>query len=183
MMGSGGLAWSFKRGLLKLRWPGLLGVLLLLFAAAFYALGVQPTRARVAVLEAERAQLTARLRGRGPAAEPATQGTQLANFYGFFPAAAALPELLRTIQHAAEANGLRLEKGEYRLNHERGFPLARYLVTLPLRGGYGDVRGFVNAVLDTVPAAALEDLTLKREEIDDTEVEARVRFVLFLGVQ
>ena len=180
---SGAFGWTVQRGLLKLRWPGLLGLALLLFALAFLALGVLPVRARLAALEAERGQLSARLGSRGPGTEPATQGSQLANFYGFFPGAQALPELLRAIQRAAETHGLRLDKGEYRLSQEGNFPLARYLVTLPLRGGYSEVRGFVNDVLDTVPAAALEDMTLKRQAIGDSRVEARVRFVLFLGVQ
>ena len=70
-----------------------------------------------------------------------------------------------------------------RENHERGFPLARYQVTLPVQGSYGEVRGFVDAVLDAVPAAALEELALKREEIGEPLVEARVRFVLFLGAE
>jgi hypothetical protein len=177
------LAWALKRGLLKLRWPGLLGLGLLAAAAAIYAAGVLPAQLRLAALDAESARLDARLGGRGKGGEPASGGSQLETFYRFFPAAAALPELLRQIQRAAEANGLRLEKGEYRLNHEGDFPLARYLVTLPLRGGYGEVRKFVNDVLDAVPAAALEDLTLRREAIDDAQVEARVRFVLFLGVR
>ena len=180
---TGTLGWTLKRGLLKLRWPGMLGLALLGLALAFYALGVRPVQSRLTALEAERAQLDARLGSRGPSGEPETGSTQLATFYGFFPAATALPELLRTVQRAAEANGLRLDKGEYRLNHEAGFPLARYLVTLPLHGGYAEVRKFVNDVLDTVPAAALEDLTLRREEIGDTQVEARVRFVLFLGLR
>ena len=180
---SSAFAWTVKRGVRKLRWPGLSGLALLVFAAAFYVFGVLPVQARLDSLEAERARLAAQLGGRGPGAGPATQGTQLVNFYSFFPTTRSLPELLRTIQQAAEAKGLHLDKGEYRLSHEGEFPLTRYLVTLPLRGGYGDVRGFVNEVLDTVPAAALEDLTLKREAIGDTQVEARVRFVLFLGVE
>jgi Tfp pilus assembly protein PilO len=91
--------------------------------------------------------------------------------------------MLGKVQAAARANDLQLEKGEYRLSQERDFALARYQVTLPLRGSYPQVRGFVNDVLDAVPAAALEDLALKREAADDPMLEARVRFTLFLGAQ
>jgi Tfp pilus assembly protein PilO len=181
--GIAGLAWTGKRGLIKLRWPGLLGLALLVFALAFYAFGTAPMRARLAALEAQRADLAARIGARGPSTQPTTQRSQLSNFYAFFPLTRALPDLLGAIEGAANSNGLRLEKGEYRLSQERGFPLARYQVTLPLQGSYGEVRGFVNAVLDSVPAAALEDLALKREEIGEPLVEARVRFVLFLGAE
>ena len=56
-------------------------------------------------------------------------------------------------------------------------------MTLPVLGEYTQVRGFVNSVLDTVPNAAVDELTLKREEIADEQLEARVRFSLFLGEQ
>jgi len=56
-------------------------------------------------------------------------------------------------------------------------------VTFPVRGTYAQVRGFVNAVLDAVPAAALDEITLKRQAIGDQNLEARVRFTLYLGVE
>jgi hypothetical protein len=89
--------------------------------------------------------------------------------------------MLGQIQRAAQRNELTLAKGEYKFSEERDFRLAAYQVTLPVSGGYAQVRGFVNDVLDAVPAAALEELTLKREAIDDDALEARVRFTLFLG--
>jgi hypothetical protein len=181
--GGASLVWTVKRRLVRLRWPGLLGLALIVFAAAFYAFGTAPLRARVAALEALRAELAARVGARGPGAQPATQRSQLANFYAFFPLLHAVPDQLGAIERAANSNGLQLEKGEYRLSQERGFPLARYQVTLPLQGSYSEVRGFVNAVLDAVPASALEDLALKREEVGEPLVEARVRFVLFLGAE
>jgi Tfp pilus assembly protein PilO len=181
--GVAGLAWTGKRGLIKLRWPGLLGLTLLVFALAFYAFGTAPMRARLAALETQRADLAARIGARGPSTQPTTQRSQLSNFYAFFPLTRALPDLLGSIERAAKSNRLQLDKGEYRLSLEHGFPLARYQVTLPVQGSYGEVRGFVNAVLDAVPAAALEELALKREEIGEPLVEAHVRFVLFLGAE
>ncbi len=73
-------------------------------------------------------------------------------------------------------NQLLLEKGEYKLSREADFRLARYQVTLPVSGDYARVRGFVNDVLEAVPSAALDELTLKRESVDQPELEARVRF-------
>jgi Tfp pilus assembly protein PilO len=177
------LAWTIKRAIIGLRWPGLLGVALAVFAAAFHALGVRPLHARVAALEAEARTLEAQAGARGRLAERPTQRSQLSNFYAFFPVIEALPEVLGKVQRAARDNGLQLEKGEYRLSQEREFPLARYQVTLPLRGTYPQVRGFVNDVLDAVPAAALDELALKREAAGDPMVEARVRFTLFVGAQ
>ncbi len=181
--GIAGWVWTLKRALVNLRWPGLTGLALLVFAAVFYALGVQPLHGRVAALRAEAKELSSRLGSAGRSAEPPTRRSQLANFYAFFPVTSRVPVLLGQLEHAAKKNDLRLDKGEYRFIAERDFPVARYQVTLPVRGSYPQVRGFVNDVLDDVPSAVLEDLSLKREAIGSPEVEATVRFGLYLGMQ
>lgn len=177
------VSWTVKRQLVNLRWVGALGVALLVVAVGLYAFGIGPAQDRLSALSAERTALAARLGSRDEARAPVTQSSQLSNFYAFFPPTGAVPDLLGSIERAAQDNGLVLLKGEYRLTRDPQFRLTRYQVTLPLRGSYADVRGFVNDVLEDVPAAALEDLTLKREEIGEPDVEARVRFTLFLGVQ
>jgi hypothetical protein len=177
------LAWTAKRTLLGLRWPGLLGLALLAGAAAFQLAGVRPLQRQAAALESEADALAARLGSRGTVLPRATPRNQLVNFYGFFPAIDSIPDVLGEVQQAARNNGLLLEKGEYRLTQEREFPVGRYQITLPVRGSYPQVRGFVNDVLDAVPAAALEDLAMKREAAGDPELEARVRFTLFVGAQ
>jgi hypothetical protein len=177
------LQWTLKRWFIVLRWPGWLGLALLAFAAVFYAAGVQPAKKRLHGLDQEAAELTRKSGGRALAAEPIGGRGQLANFYAFFPAGPSLPDVMAQLERAAMQHDLLLEQGEYRLFREQDFRLARYQITLPVRGSYTDVRGFVNEVLDTVPAVALEELTLKREAVDEPELEAKVRFTLFLGVE
>lgn len=177
------LAWRVKRGLVRLRWPGLAGLALLVFAVSFALLGIEPARERLAKLTGEQTTLSTQLRARGPQERPATVRSQLSNFYAFFPLTDGVPELLRKIQQAAQRHHLTLDKGEYKLAREQDFPVVRYQVTLPMVGEYTEVRGFVNSVLDTVPAAAVDELVLKREDIGEEQLEARVRFSLFLGMR
>src|SRR5262249_1161289 len=103
------------------------------------------------------------------------------NFYAFFPRLENVPELLGRINRSAKEHQLILEKGEYKLSRETDFHLVRYQVTLPMHGDYGALRSFANDVLEAVPSAALEELTLKRENAALPQLEGRVRFVLFLG--
>jgi Tfp pilus assembly protein PilO len=177
------LTWSLKRWLVGLRWPGMVGLALVVVAGAFYVFAVQPARGRLQTLALERAELATRLGSRGAQAARPTERSQLSNFYAFFPLTQAVPELLGEIARAAQRNGLSLDKGEYRLGQDKEFRLAQYQVTFPVRGTYAQVRGFVNAVLDAVPAAALDEITLKREAIGEQNLEARVRFTLYLGVE
>jgi Tfp pilus assembly protein PilO len=177
------LQWALKRWLLGLRWPGWAGLGLLMFAAALYTGAVRPAKQHLQALDREAAELARKTGGRIAAAEPVTSRSQLSNFYAFFPLTRSLPDVMAQIEHTARAHELMLEKGEYRLSRESEFRLARYQIMLPVRGSYTNIRGFVNDVLDAVPAVALEDLTLKREAADDPELEAKVRFLLYLGAE
>jgi len=174
-------AWTVKRAFIKLRWPGLAGLGLVLFTAGLTAIGIQSAQQRLQALNDEVAKLGARLGQRGAVSASASGRSQLSNFYAFFPLTENVPELLGRVHRAAMQNQLLLKKGEYKLNRETDFRLARYEVTLPVTGDYVRVRGFVNDVLQAVPSAALDELTLKREAVDQPDLEARVRFSLFLG--
>ena len=173
-------AWTAKRSLINLRWPGLAGLALLLLTAALTAVAIQSARGRLDALEKEAASISARLGNRGASPTAVGGRSQLSNFYAFFPLTHAVPELLGRIHRAATQHQLVLEKGEYKLSREPDFRLARYQVTLPVKGDYTNVREFVNDVLGAVPSAALEELALKRESIAVPELESRVRFTLFL---
>lgn len=173
--------WSVKRFLVRLRWPGLLGVGLLVFTAGLTAVNIQTSRQRLQALDREAASVSARLGNKGADGAPISGRSQLSNFYAFFPLTENVPELLGRVNRSAGQHQLVLEKGEYKLSVEPDFRLARYQITLPVIGDYTQVRAFVNDVLQAVPSASLEELTLKRESIEQPELEARVRFTLFLG--
>jgi hypothetical protein len=175
--------WTVKRSVIRLRWPGLAGVGLLVFTAGLTAVSIQTARQRLQALDGEAARMSARLGNKGVDTAPISGRSQLSNFYAFFPLTENVPELLGRINRSAGQHQLVLEKGEYKLSHEPDFRLARYQVTFPVSGDYTQVRGFVNDVLQAVPSASLEELTLKRESIDQPELEARVRFTLFLGME
>ena len=176
-------AWSIKRMLFKLRWPGIVGLALLGSAVGLMLFGVEASRQRLSALDREASAVKSQLGKRGDTQVLTTSRSQLSNFYAFFPVTENVPELLSRIHRSAKEHEILLQKGEYKLARESNFRLARYQVTLPVHGDYGAVRSFANDVLEAVPSAALEELTLKRESVDLPELEGRVRFVLFLGAQ
>jgi hypothetical protein len=56
----------------------------------------------------------------------------------------------------------------------------QYQIKLPVQGSYIQVRQFINHVLNTLPAVALNDISLKREDIASDLVYARLQFTLYL---
>jgi hypothetical protein len=76
---------------------------------------------------------------------------------------------------------LTLDLGEYSMVQERGSRLARYQITLPLKGNYAQIRSFIGEVLREVPASSLDDIALKREAIGSPLLDARIKLTLFVA--
>ncbi|MFO1318356.1 MAG: hypothetical protein U1F52_01960 [Burkholderiales bacterium] len=178
------LRWLGRREMSRLGWSGLAGIALLVFALGIALSALWPARHEVASLRAEFAELRTKLRatgGPGGAHASPTKQAQLETFYAFFPPAETLPDWVGQVHNAAARSGLALEKGEYQLQRPPGSRLARYQIQLPVKGTYPQLRGFIATVLQKVPAAAIEDVAVKRETIGAPVLEARVRISLYLG--
>lgn len=167
----------------KIGWPGTLGIGLLVFSVVFFVVGIIPERQRFESLRSEIETLRAR-NGLALTNEETTPSrlAQLQTFYEFFPALATVPAWLSKIHSAAETRGLHLEKGDYKLIRENDQKLARYQITFPVKGSYQQIRTFVNDVLSAAPAAALEDITLKREGVGNPVLDAEIKVTLYVGV-
>lgn len=161
-------------------WPGLTGLALIVASAAIFASTLVPLSTRVDEAKADVESLRAKLRA-APSAIGAGGGDRLSNFYAFFPPLSSTPEWLQRIFGLAEAQGLRLEVGEYKLSRERDLRLARYELNLPVRGAYAQIREFVGQVLTEVPASSLDELSMKRDDPSSPTVEARIKLTLYLG--
>lgn len=177
------VAWEVARQGQRLGWPGALGALLLAFAGAWYFTAVLSQQKEVTALRGEAERLRARYQMaiKQPAAFKPGLPQQLGTFYEFFPASATLPDWLDRVYAAADKRGVALERGEYKVVQERGWRLMRYQITLPVKGTYEQIRGFVADVLTQVPAAAVDEIGLKREGIGATVIEAQIKLTLFLG--
>jgi Tfp pilus assembly protein PilO len=106
---------------------------------------------------------------------------QLRTFYEFFPHYSSVPDWLSRINAAAQSTGLSLDLGEYSMVQERGARLARYQLTLPLKGNYRQIRGFIGEVLREVPAASLDDISFRREAIGSQVLDTRIKLTLFVA--
>lgn len=166
--------WALEHGDWGL--PGLLAGVLLAAAAALHGFVLQPLQTRLDRLESGSAS-AARAALRAPSDDPARQ---LDTFYRQFRTGDALPEHLARLYDIAQAQGIVLRQGDYRLVRERDAKLTRYQVVLPVQGPYIKVRRFLSAALNSIPVAALDQVSFERKRIDDGVVDAQIRFTLFL---
>jgi len=161
----------------RLGWPGCAGALMLLVAA-------------LAMLWLRQESLQAlqqhqQARQNASAAASALANTPLPATLRISPP--ALPHgadsvaVLKRIQTVVQASGLAWPQADYRVTPLSDEGLATLEIRTTLKGPYPKLRQLITALLDKEPALALRELSLTRPNGDTPEVEAKVRWVVFLA--
>lgn len=153
---------------------GLTGLALLIAAGIFYASTHLQVVAEIATLREElaaaRRQAVAE-RAR-PSVDPAAALRQL-------PRRVEMPALLGLLLQQADAAHLSLDTGKYDLTTSRSGDVVRYKLSFPVSGPYPQVRRFLDATLEALPAAAISELSFERKTIGDANVAANIRLTVF----
>lgn len=161
--------------------PGALGALLVVGSAGIALASLWPASHR---LEASRSQLVeARARQTDPAlrqAPPLTAAQQLAAIQSTLPPRKDATLSIERIYAAARKEGVALAKGEYVLVADQNAHVVRYQINLPVRSDYRKIRRFINT-LASVPYLGLDEVSLQRQQIAETELDVRIRMTLFVG--
>ena len=156
---------------------GVLGLGVLAACAGFYRSALVPAERELAESRAAIERLRARMPYRPVSAASPTQ--EIARFYGLFPPASRLTEHVDRLHRLGRRAGLDIAQGEYRLEKPAA-GLWLYRITLPVRGGYPQVRDFAAAVLRELPTASLDALRFDRKRADDAELDAQLRITFYL---
>ncbi|MDP5241116.1 hypothetical protein Q9Q94_16360 [Uliginosibacterium sp. 31-16] len=177
--------------LINAGWAGVIGMALVMFATAFDFSGNRDRKAELAGITSQRAELAMQLRS-GTQSE-ASPREILARFYQGFPAANNLPEILLQLDASARKQGLAPRRADYgdsaengiELNGEardsiRGADTRRVRISMPVKGSYSALRAWLIDALETVPTLSIEAIELQRPNIQQTELDAQVRLVVYL---
>jgi hypothetical protein len=113
-------------------------------------------------------------------APPATASENLARFYAVLGQQRHAEQQVKQLFDLAAKNGLLLAQGEYKSGYDKASRVATWQVTLPLKGSYAAVWQFALQALRAVPFASLDELSFRREQIADTQLEARLRLTFYL---
>ena len=190
--------WQSQQIVKKLGLFGLLGLAIALGCGLFYASKIIPINDQI--LEHSESIQQAKLNNAEqknlsiPIKNVPQQITNddITKFYARFPEGASLPTWLSLISETAIKQGLLLNRGDYKLTQIKSTPansssansntgqLARYEIVLPVTGQYSQIRQFITQVLYQMPALALSEMQIKRENTLRPTVEARLVFVLML---
>ncbi|MDP2247551.1 MAG: hypothetical protein Q8J65_05420 [Nitrosomonadales bacterium] len=164
----------------QLGWQGLTGITLLLACLAFSLGAAVPEAQRLAQLTIEVEKMREEIPQRNDTWIDRSPQASLNTFYEFLPEEKKATAQLGVLLYMASANALSPDKATYKLNHHKSASFSRYQINLPVRGSYIKIRTFINQALNTLPALALNEISLVRQDINTDEVEANLRFTLFL---
>jgi Tfp pilus assembly protein PilO len=159
---------------------GIVGVALIVFTVASLLTANWAQHLQLAELRADltTAQRTAAARRVAGPDLSAAEGLQ--TFVRNLPARAELPAITEQIVTQAAAAGLQLERGSYDFTVAPSGQIVRFRMSFPVLGAYPNIRTFVDGTLAAVPNAAVDGLKLERKNIASGEIEADIRFAVFL---
>ena len=169
------LLWRAHQWARRLGRSGIGGLILLLIAAILQF-------GQVGAIDHERATLAARLDALRMAArtEPETVAVPSVGFIDALPNTATASVLIGELEKVARAHQVQLLRGQYSQSAVAGTSLVRWQLTLPITADYPHLHAFIGDSLQKVTALTLEDLRLKRETIAATDLNADLRFNLYL---
>jgi len=175
------LVWNIRRLSPLLGRQGMVAIFLLGLCIPFYYSTLRPMQATLDELKRNlESTQHAAMKKSNVDLNAASPIDQLVEFYEFFPSEKDLPHWLGLMVQIADNNGLALNHGEYAVTRDTVGQLQRLSINLPVQGTYPQIRRYLAALTDAVPYMSLESLQFERKNVDDTQLQARIKLALYL---
>jgi hypothetical protein len=178
---------TVERQLIQIRWQitrlnliGKIGLGLFTLSVVFFWAAVLPQKENVLKLKEQAASMQQRTQAEAAVTTKLDDNQALQVFYDFFPSIDSSPYWIKELDRIAKKHKVELSRSDYRLMQEQDSKLARYEMILPIHGSYPQIRAFIADMLETIPAIALIDIALKRENIKSGKLDARLSVNLYL---
>jgi Tfp pilus assembly protein PilO len=168
---------------------GLIGLGLIILSFFFYTTETPKIDALIKETQATKDKFLANFNSKHDdivESTPQTNLEELNRFYRIFPKAVDLTQALLTIYQVANQHKLALNSGDYKFNKIKDSntsnekKLTKYEIVFPIKGQYLQIQSFISKVLQKLPALALVDMQIRRENSMNQNVDARLVFVIFV---
>jgi uncharacterized protein HemX len=172
--------WQLRQWGRRLGAGGLLGLAMLVLAMGLFYMLVQPLHIQSQVHQQRIEQLRA-------AAQTIAAAPVLAKLdpIAMLPPDSTAATTLGELEQLAQAHGFELTRGQYSVATINGAGvnetrLARWQMVFLVKTDYPSLHAFVAAALERLPNLTLDEVKLKRERIEDVELQTELRFSLFV---
>lgn len=166
--------WRFRQWARRLALPGLIGLGALAAALVFWLGAVLPLQQTAADQQVRLQQLNRA--AATPKAPPPAPFNPLASL----PPAGEAAQLIGELERLARLHGLKLPRGQYSVASLDSASMQHWRLVLPLETDYPTLHAFLATALERLPSMVLDELKLKRSEIESTELQAELRLSLFI---
>ena len=166
----------------ELGWQGMSGMALLLLGLLFSSTVLKPQEERATEMRdrAESQNPRSSLGAEMQREALKSPSAMLERFYGFFVSDQEITDHLAKLYNLAQSNGLELRQGDYKAVQSKGERMTQYQISLPVAGGYNQIRGFAAQVLDQMPVVSLDQIKFERKHAFDQILEAQIIFTLYM---
>lgn len=90
-----------------------------------------------------------------------------------------LPDIARTIEGKSISNHVETDAIDYSISPWAESNIQAYRISFPIYGKYVETRKFINDILISNPATALEQIEFSRENTSTEKIKTNVQFVVF----
>lgn len=155
----------------RLGWLPVVAAALLVVAVLCLALVLPVQRLRVEALENE---LAAAVEQSASKVAVAPQEPPLNAFQRLLMPQAQTNDLLRQIHQIAQNAGVVTVQADLRRVNDNAGVASQLQIALPARGDYAALRRFCLTLLSAIPSLSLDQLVLKREQVQNNQVDAQI---------
>lgn len=174
------MQWRLRQGAQGLGRQGVAGLGLTAVVVAFCGGVLLPLDAQVANLKASLFLSPGRQHESAQAVHAPDSAADLDTFYQSFPAEEALAELLARLHRIGTKRGVAMRQANYRAIEARGTALGQYRIIVPAIATYPNLKQFLAEALAQMPSLALDQISLQRHAVADSQVEVQLQFTLYL---
>lgn len=90
-------------------------------------------------------------------------------------------QIVRRMITLARAEQITLAQADYQQQANAGIGVTRVQITQPVHATYPQLRRYIEAVLAATPNASLDQVVAKRDNVGQTQVEARLKWSLWIA--
>lgn len=163
----------------QLGWQGQLGASLILASLLFLFLVALPKAQLLQTLQMKHAEQKLNATHQVNAQAAHTEFNVEQQFYVLLPHKSQANSKISTLLQAASASGLTTDKVDY-TQLTLASAIVQYHINLPAQGSYKQIRQFINQALNALPSLALDEVSLRREDVASETLDAQIQFTLYV---
>lgn len=114
-----------------------------------------------------------------PTEQKSQQQARYEDFVDRLAAIEERPTILKALFETSASSGIVLSQAEYQLQRNDLGRYYRLRMSIPVTASYPKLRTFLGTVLEEIPSATIDEITLHRETVNSPEVNANLKLSIY----